>query len=166
MKFEQLIDLLNLKPHPEGGYYRETYRGLEKIAAGALPPRYGGERNTCTAIFYLLTPDTFSVMHRLASDEVFHFYLGDAVEMLLLRPDKRSEKAVLGQDIENGQRLQLVVPQGWWQGCRLISGGHYALLGCTVAPGFDFADFSEGTRAQLQADYPEASGLIAQLTRR
>src|SRR5581483_11176343 len=97
-----------------------------------------------TAIYYLLTPDTVSAMHRLATDEIFHFYLGDPVEMLQLRPDGSHRVAILGPDLDAGQRPQIVVPRGVWQGARLVPGGRFALLGTTVAPGFDYADYETG----------------------
>jgi len=154
-----------LQPHPEGGYFRETYRSNAVLTAQALPVRYGGDRAFGTAIYYLLTPDTFSVMHRLSTDEVYHFYLGDAVEMLLLRPDGTSQQLVLGHDLTAGEHVQFVVPRMWWQGCRVRHGGKFALLGCTMAPGFDFADFEEGKRAELEPAYPDAKELIHALTR-
>lgn len=162
---EELIALLKLQPHPrEGGFFRETYRSVETHPAAALPARYGGDRSFGTAIYYLLTPNTFSALHRLASDEVFHFYLGDPVRMLQLAPDGRGETVVLGSDVLAGQRPQLLVPRGVWQGSLLESGGAFALLGCTVAPGFEYADYEGGSRKQLIEHYPEHARLIEQLT--
>jgi uncharacterized protein len=160
-----IIRQLGLEPHPEGGFYRETYRSNESIAAAALPPRYGNDRSLCTAIFYLLTPDSFSALHRLQSDEVFHFYLGDPVTMLQLHGDGRGETTVLGQDIMAGQQLQVIVPRGVWQGMCLNDGGRFALLGTTVSPGFDFDDFEVGTRNALKREYPSCADLIERLTR-
>ena len=163
---EALCALLGLVPHPvEGGFFVETYRSAESVPADALPSRYQGPRPAGTAIYYLLTPETFSAMHRLASDEVFHFYLGDPVEMLQLRPDGSHGVAVLGTDLEAGQRPQLVVPRGVWQGARLRAGGRLALLGTTVAPGFDYADYETGDRAALLASHPAARDLVVALTR-
>lgn len=165
MNPDELIRLLKLKPHPEGGYYAETYRASEALAAAALPPRYNGARALSTAIYYLLTDDSFSAMHRLKSDEVFHFYLGDPVEMLLLPPSGSGQTASLGHDLSRGALPQLVVPAGVWQGARLKPGGRFALLGCTVAPGFDFADFEVGRRDALARLYPDFADLITRLTR-
>ncbi len=163
---ERLKEILRLEPHPrEGGWFRQTYVSAETIPQGALPVRYGGERAAATAIYYLLTPATFSEMHRLASDEVFHFYLGDPVEMLQLKPDGEGEIVRLGGDIEGGMTPQLLVPQSVWQGSRLIAGGEVALLGCTVSPGFDFADYEQGTRERLTAEYPTFAEIIRELTR-
>jgi uncharacterized protein len=163
---ETLRALLGLHPHPvEGGYFAETYRSAEHVPAGALPPRYAGARAVSTAIYYLLTPDTFSAMHRLASDEVFHFCLGDPVEMLQLWPDGSHRVVLIGPDLEAGERPQVVVPHGVWQGARLRSGGRFALLGATVAPGFDYADYETPIRAALLLTHPIAHDLILTLTR-
>lgn len=162
---EELIALLDLKPLPrEGGYYRETYRSADRLPASALPARYGVEKSAGTAIFYVLTPKTFSAMHRLPTDEVYHFYLGNPVEMLQLRPDGGGQVVTLGQDLRAGQLPQTVVPGGVWHGSRLQSGNGYALLGTTMAPGFDFADYEAGERARLADQYPEFTALICRLT--
>lgn len=162
---ELIIQRLGLKPHPEGGYFAETYRAEESFPAPALPGRYSGARAFSTAIYYLLTPDTFSSLHRLQSDEVFHFYLGDPVEMLRLRPDGSGVSVTLGPDLARGECPQVVVPASEWQGARLKPGGRFALLGCTVAPGFDFQDFETGLRADLLRLYPAHAALITALTR-
>jgi predicted cupin superfamily sugar epimerase len=163
---EALCRMLGLVPHPiEGGFFAETYRSVERVPADGLPPRYREPRALGTAIYYLLTPETFSAMHRLASDEVFHFYLGDPVEMLQLWPDGSYRVVVLGTDLPAGERPQVVVPQGVWQGARLRHGGRLALLGTTVAPGFDYADYEIGDRAALLASHPGARDLVTALTR-
>ena len=163
---DRLIDLLGLRPLPlEGGYYRETYRAADVVPAGALPPRYGRAKAAGTAIYYLLTPDTFSALHRLPTDEVFHFYLGDPVEMLRLSADGRGDVVTLGTDLLAGQSPQVVVPAGVWQGSRLRDGGRFALLGTTMAPGFDFDDYEAGGRAALTASYSAFADLISRLTR-
>jgi predicted cupin superfamily sugar epimerase len=157
---EEIKALLNLEPHPrEGGFYRRTYVSASTVNL----PR--GSRPTGTAIYYLLEPEAFSEMHVLASDEIFHFYLGDPVEMLQLHPDGRSAVFTLGPDIKAGQQVQLVVPAGVWQGSRLIDGGKAALLGCTVTPGFDFADYRSSSYAELAAQWPEQAERIRALTR-
>lgn len=161
----QIIDILGLEPHPEeGGFYSETHRSEEFHAAHALPERYAGERRHSTAIYYLLTPQTFSHMHRLVTDEVFHFYMGDPCEMLQLHPDGRGEVVTLGHDLLVGQRPQVVVPKGSWQGMRLVPGGAFGLMGCTVAPGFEFADYAHGARDELVAAYPAFADRIIRLT--
>jgi predicted cupin superfamily sugar epimerase len=162
---QEVIDRLELQPHVmEGGYFRETYRSPLRHMEHALPPEYGGERNASTAIYYLLSPETFSALHRVKSDELFHFYAGDPVEMLQLWPDGTAKTLVIGNDFAAGHSPQVVVPAGIWQGSRLIAGGKWALMGCTVAPGFDYADFEVANRADLLANWPEQQDLITALT--
>ncbi|MBZ5695842.1 MAG: cupin domain-containing protein [Acidobacteriia bacterium] len=163
---KQIQELLKLQPLPiEGGYFVETYRSKFTLAQSSLPPSYPGERALSTAIYYMLTPDTFSAMHRLKGDEVYHFYLGDPVEMLVLKPDGTAEAILLGQGIASGMRLQHVVPAGAWQGSRLAPGGKYALMGTTMGPGFDPQDYEPGKREELSARYAAYAPLIAFLTR-
>jgi predicted cupin superfamily sugar epimerase len=163
---KELIALLGLRPLPvEGGYFRETYRSADRLPAAALPARYGADKSAATAIYYLLTPDTFSALHRLPTDEVYHFYLGDPVEMLQLWPDGTGRVVTLGQDLKAGQLVQTVVPRGVWQGSRLRPGGAYALLGTTMAPGFEFADYEAGDREELVIQYPVFASRIQGLTR-
>lgn len=168
MTAEDVKKLLGLKPHPrEGGWYVRTYEAAELVAAEAFTEvRYVGARRTGTAIYYLLEPETFSEMHRLRSDEVFHFYAGDAVEMLQLRKGGKGEMVVIGNDLPGGQRPQVVVEREVWQGSRLVEGGRWALLGCTVSPGFEFEDYEAGVREQLCVEWPEWAEMIAALTRR
>jgi uncharacterized protein len=165
MTAEGLIAALNLQPHPkEGGYFRETYRSAEEHSRSALPERYGSSRSHSTAIYYLLTPTTFSAIHRLATDEIFHFYAGDPVRMVQLFPNGQGKSILIGRDVLNGESPQVVVPRGVWQGSTLESGGKFALLGCTVAPGFDYADYDGGHRDELLAQYPGFADLIRRLT--
>ena len=162
---QEVIDRLQLVPLTiEGGYFRESYRAPLRFMPHELPPDYGGERSASTAIYYLLTPDTFSALHRVKSDEVFHFYAGDAVEMLQLWPDGRAEVVQIHNDLANCHEPQVVVPAGVWQGCRLVPGGRWALLGCTVAPGFEYADFEAARRADLLGAFPAHAALITALT--
>ncbi len=163
---DQIISLLNMKPLPsEGGYFVETYRSSDSIPEMALPSRYRGMRSLGTAIYYLLTPESFSAIHRLRSDEIFHFYLGDPVEMLQLWPDGTGRIVMLGPDLLNGMRPQVIVPKGVWQGARLRKNGKWALLGTTVSPGFEFADFEPGQKGELADSYPEFRHLIIALTK-
>jgi predicted cupin superfamily sugar epimerase len=162
---QQIIDRLQLVPLTiEGGYFRETYRSTLSLPASTLPTDYAGDRNVSTAIYYLLTPDTFSVIHRVKSDEVFHFYAGDPVEMLQLWPDGTARRIIIHNDLAAGHEPQAVVPAGVWQGCRLTPSGSWALMGCTVSPGFDYADYTTGERSKLIAAYPKFADLIAALT--
>ncbi|HEX3436194.1 MAG TPA: cupin domain-containing protein [Pseudacidobacterium sp.] len=167
MTADDLKKLLKLEPHPcEGGWFIQTWRSEEMIPKSALPSQYVDERAAGTAIYYLLEPHTFSEMHRLASDEVFHFYLGDPVEMLQLWPDGSARTVVLGQNLAAGMQVQVLVPKGVWQGSRLRPGGKLALLGCTVSPGFDYADYESGKRDALIAEFPAAEEMIQELTHR
>ena len=162
---EYLMKHLGLVPLPEeGGYFAETYRSAVQIPRRALPHPYPDSRAAGTAIYYLLTPDTFSALHRLPGDEIYHFYLGDPVDLLLLHPGGRGETRTLGRDLEAGMHLQTVAPGGTWQGSCLRDGGHFALLGTTMAPGFAFEDFELGDRKKLLDEYPAFADQIERLT--
>jgi len=160
MTASEIKTLLHLEPHPiEGGFFRRTYTSPGVVVL----PR--GLRAQGTAIYYLLEPGTFSEMHVLDSDEIFHFYLGDPVEMLQIFPDGHAATFILGPDIAAGQHVQLVVPAGVWQGTHLLGNGKVALLGCTVTPGFDFADYRNASYAELVDLCPGEAGRIRALTR-
>jgi predicted cupin superfamily sugar epimerase len=160
MTAKEIKTLLRLDPHPvEGGFFRRTYTSPGTIDL----PR--GVRAQGSAIYYLLEADTFSELHMLESDEIFHFYLGDPVEMLQLHPDGSSDVLTLGPDLRTGQHVQVIVPAGVWQGTRLIGNGKVALLGCTVTPGFNFADYRNAKFDELAAKWPEQAERIRALTR-
>ncbi len=164
----EIIAALDLKPHPiEGGFFRETYRSPGVIPGDCLPGSYVPctGRSLGTAIYYLLTAETFSEMHRVPTEEVFHFYLGGPVRMLQLFPGGAGREFVIGPDITNGQHPQLVVPAGVWQGSRLEPGAEFVLLGATMAPGFDYADYEQGRREELVGLYPAFADQIRALTR-
>jgi predicted cupin superfamily sugar epimerase len=155
MTADQIIQLLALQKHPkEGGYFRETYRSPATVR----------DRSLATAIYYLITPDSFSALHRLPGDEIFHHYLGDAVEMLMLHENGRGEVVRIGTNIAAGESPQVVVPGGTWQGSRLVTGGAFALLGCTMSPGFDYADYAHGRRDELIEKFPDYAERIRMLT--
>ncbi|HWR15901.1 MAG TPA: cupin domain-containing protein [Terriglobales bacterium] len=157
---EDVIRLLDLKPLTvEGGYFSETYRSSLSLDF----PGYSGPRSAKTAIYYLLTPECCSRMHRVPGDEMFHFYLGEPVEMLHLSPDGAGEVITMGQDIAAGMTLQHVVPGGWWQGARLKAGGRFALMGTTMSPGFDYKDYENGDLATLVKGWPGWKESIAAL---
>jgi uncharacterized protein len=159
MTTDEIKRLLDLEFLPiEGGYFRRTYTSPSTVQLDR------GPRPQSTAIYYLLEPGTFSEMHSIDSDEIFHFYLGDPVEMLQLYPDGHSATFTLGQDLAAGQHVQLVVPAGVWQGTRLIGDGKVALLGCTVTPGFDYADYHNAPAADLVAKWPDQAERIKLLT--
>jgi hypothetical protein len=160
MTADEIKTLLKLEPHPvEGGSFRRTYASAGEVEM----PR--GLRHMGTAIYYLLEPGTFSEMHVLASDEIFHFYLGDPVEMVQLYPDGGSAVFTMGPNLAAGQQVQLHVPAGVWQGTRLVGNGQVALLGCTVTPGFDFADYRNASYAELAGRWPKEAERIKGLTR-
>ena len=156
------IARLRLAPHPEGGWYRETYRAAE--SATGLPARFEGPRSYSTAIYFLLAAGAVSRLHRIKSDEVWHFYAGDALLLSVIKPDGALTVHRLGPADDAGALPQAVVPAGAWYGAQLAPGGAWALTGGTVAPGFDFADFELGERAALLAQFPQHRALIEALT--
>ncbi len=167
MTAAEVKKILGLVPHPcEGGFYIRTYESGELLPEAAFADsRYQGLRHTATAIYYLLEPGTFSEMHRLKSDEIFHFYAGDAVEMLQLHEQGTGQIIRIGNQLELSERPQVLAPRGVWQGSHLVRGGGWALLGCTVSPGFEFDDYETATREQLCSQWPAFSPLISALTR-
>ena len=166
MTADDVIRLLNLQPHPvEGGFFRETYRASATLPAAALPA-HRVDRSVSTAIYYLLKPGHVSELHVLPGDEVFHFYLGGPVRMLQLWPDGSGKEVLLGADLTAGEVPQLVVPGGVWQGTRLVGDTGFALLGCTVAPGFDYADYCGASRAEIVQKWPGFAEEINMLTPR
>ena len=160
-KADDIIRLLDLQPLAmEGGFFRETYRSTRRLTPSCLGAPFKQEKAAGTAIYYLLTPETSSALHRLPTDEIFHHYCGGAVEMLQLWPDGRTSIVLLGSDLPAGQRPQVVVPAGVWQGSRLLPGAEFALMGTTMAPGFDYADFESGVRDYLIGCYPAEEAMI------
>jgi len=157
------IDNLDLKPHPEGGFYKETYRATENIPGAALAGRFNGARSFSTAIYFLLRSQDKSLFHRIKSDELWHFHAGSTLAIYVL-----SEKGLalhkLGSRLDEGDTLQVVVPANTWFGAKVVDGNAYTLAGCTVAPGFDFQDFEMATTAQLLNDFPSHREIIHQLT--
>ena len=155
MRAEEIVRTLDLQPHPEGGFYKELYRAAEVVQT----PR--GPRPASTAIYFLLTSDRCSALHRIASDEAWHFYAGDALEIVTL---DETSGARTDLRLDARQPFALVLARRWF-GARVAAGGTYALVGCTVAPGFDFADFELGGRAMLTARFPAHAAIVAELTR-
>jgi predicted cupin superfamily sugar epimerase len=168
MTADKVKEILGLQPHPrEGGWFVRTWESEEFVEASCFDDgRYDGARRTSTAIYYLLEPGTFSEMHRLESDEIFHHYIGGAVEMLQLFEDGHSERVVIGKDLEAGERPQHVVRRGVWQGSRLLVQEGWALLGCTVSPGFEFVDYEDAGVEELVAKWPGEAEMIWGLTNR
>ncbi len=162
----KVIDLPGMQPlNGEGGFFKETYRTAYTLGPEALPEQFGAERVGKTAIYYLVTPESFSALHRLPGDELYHFYLGDPLDLSLLHSDGRVETIRLGSDLRAGERPQALAPGGAWQGSALAPGGAWALVGTTMSPGFHVDDFELGDRTALRAAYPDAADLIDRLTR-
>lgn len=160
-----LIDKLSLKPHPEGGYYREVHRSAGVIPHTALDGTFKGDRNYSTSIYFLLTSATFSAFHRIRQDELWHFYIGSPIHVHIIDDLGNLQTQTVGNDIAAGNHLQLVVPAGCWFASGVTKPDAFSLVGCTVSPGFDFNDFELGTRAQLIRDYPQHADLIKAFTR-
>lgn len=155
---------LFLSPHPEGGFYREVYRSTETIPHSALPPRFTGKRSFSTSIYYLLQKGDFSAFHRINSDEGWHFYAGGPLHVHILH-NGQYQRVVIGSEITEGHHLHYVVPAGAWFASEPGEGTSYSLVGCTVSPGFDFADFEMAERKSLLEIFPEHSAVITRLTR-
>ena len=162
---QQLIKQYNLQPHPEGGWYKETYKSKETISATALPERFGSTRAFSTAIYFLLEEENFSAFHRIKSDECWHFYDGDPLDVYVLKSDGSLDIIHLGQDINNDQLFQYVVPANCWFASKPAAGSKFCFVGCTVAPGFDFADFEMADSASLIKDFPQHQDVIETLCR-
>ncbi len=162
-ELHRLITRLELQPHPEGGYFRETYRSAELVTA--LPERFQGQRSFSTAILFLLPHGHMSALHRIKSDEVWHFYQGSPLRVATLSPDGSRKDYLLGSSLDAGQTFQAVVPAGHWFGAYVDATQGESLVGCTVAPGFDFSDFEMGTRDALCKLYPQHGELVRRLTR-
>ena len=161
---QSYIESLQMQPHPEGGFFRESYRSEQTME---VPAPGGGtqQRNVCTAIYFLLEAGNFSAFHRIKSDEIWHFYAGQALEVLELLPDGELCCTRLGPDILRGELPQYVVPANTWFASRVVDGGTFSLVGCTVAPGFDFADFQLARRQELLEIFPQHRQIITELTR-
>lgn len=158
------IEKLGLLPHPEGGYFRETYRSSENLSADNLPSCYSGDRSFSTAIYFLLKGDHPSLFHRLRSDEIWHFHTGSPVTIYIIDAEGELVQLRLGNDPDRGETFQGLIPAGCWFGAEVEDPGGYVLVGCTVAPGFDFADFEMGNREGLLARYLEHRQIIERLT--
>lgn len=164
-RLELLVEKLNLLPHPEGGYYKETYRSEEIIPRENLSENISGDRNVCTAIYFLLKSDNFSAFHQINQDEMWHFHEGSPLRVHQISPDGNYSFQILGNDILNNQSYQHVVPAGYWFAATVEEENVYSLVGCTVAPGFDFDDFVLAKRKELSDLYPKHEAIINALTR-
>lgn len=161
---QQIIDHFNLLPHPEGGFYKEYYRSEDLLLASQLPERYSSERAFSTAIYYLLDRGARSKLHRLKTDEIWHFYSGDPLIIFEIQSNGRMVEHLLGQNILEGQSYQTVISAGSWFGAILAPESNYSLVSCTMAPGFDFVELEFADGAQLIQEFPEAKHWIEKLT--
>ncbi|MCL1886659.1 MAG: cupin domain-containing protein [Betaproteobacteria bacterium] len=164
-KASEIIRQYQLKTHPEGGHYAETYRSSEVIPVHYLPEGFIGTRNVGTAILYLLKEGDFSALHRIRQDEIWHFYLGGALRLVMISPEGKFSEVLLGQNVAAGEWVQYVVPAGYWFGARPVDGAGFSFVGCTVAPGFDFDDFELGKRAELLKQFSRHTKVIMAYTR-
>jgi predicted cupin superfamily sugar epimerase len=162
---KQLIAQFNLIAHPEGGYYKEMYRSAEIITQDALPARFVGDRSFSTAIYFLLEKGDFSTFHRIKSDECWHFYAGNTLHIYVLHSNGELEIISLGNDLDKGERFQYVVPAGCWFASAPAEEVSFSFVGCTVAPGFNFADFEMAKAGELVKSYPQHTAIIKRLSR-
>ena len=162
---EFLVKKFGLTPHPEGGFFKETYRSAGKIGFENPGTDLDGERNYSTCIYFLLCSDSFSAFHRIIQDEIWHFYDGSPVELHMISPTGNYSLVILGRNIHEEQVYQLVIPGGTWFAARVAPGNDYSLVGCTVSPGFEFSDFELGNRESLLQILPEHEAIIRELTR-
>ena len=165
MTAQYYIEHLQLQPHPEGGYYKETYRSAGSIAAASLPKEFGGDRSYSTAIYFLLQQGDFSGFHRIKSDECWHFYEGGSLLIHVLHQNGEYTCIRLGRNLHEGELFQYVVPAGAWFASEPAASSFFALVGCTVAPGFDFADFEMAKAENLLREFPEHVSIIRRLCR-
>ncbi|MGX1931049.1 cupin domain-containing protein [Flagellimonas sp. 2504JD4-2] len=160
-----LIKKFDLQPHPEGGYFKETYRSSGVIEQTALPLSYQGARNHATCIYFLLTSNTFSAFHKIIQDEIWHFYAGSPLKIYMISDNGEYSEQVIGNDFSAGQVAQFVVPGGYWFAAKTIEPDSYSFVGCTVSPGFDFADFVLPKRTELLDKFPQYEAIIKRFTR-
>ncbi len=161
---DKIITYLDLAPHPEGGYFKETYRSDGEIEEGCLDENYSGKRNFSTCIYFLLTSDKFSSFHRIKQDEIWHYYDGSPICLHVISESGNYSNHIIGRDIFNGELLQVVVSGGCWFAAEVINKNDYSLVGCTVSPGFSFEDFELKNRKELVSLFPDLEEVISKLT--
>lgn len=162
---KDIIEKLKLQPHPEGGFFRETYRSQESIKPTCLPEIFEGGRNYSTCIYFLLKSNGFSAFHKINQDEIWHFYLGSTLKLVMISEVGMVSEVMIGNDILKGELPQFIVPKNHWFAAKVMDDDGYALVGCTVSPGFDFKDFILPRRDELIALFPQHSKLIKEYTR-
>ena len=163
MNYQDLIKILDLKPHPEGGFYGEVFRSKIKIKKEALPERFPGDRIFLTLIYYLLPKGAHSRFHRIKSDEIYHFYLGGPMTVVEIRPDGSLHKTIMGQDLKNEQVIHYKIHRDAWFGAYPNPGTEFSLIGCSVSPGFEFEDFEIAKQEELLKQYPQHEKIIKEL---
>ena len=161
-KPEEIIEKLQLQPHPEGGYFRETYRSQGEIES--LPDSYNGKRNYSTCIYFLLTSEKFSAFHRIKQDEIWHFYDGSPIKLYTISPEGELSEHIIGNNLTKAEIPQLIVPGGYWFAAEVMNENSYSLVGCTVAPGFSFEDFELAKRETLISKFPKHQQIITKFT--
>jgi predicted cupin superfamily sugar epimerase len=165
MNVDLLVNKLKLEPHPEGGYFKEVYRSSDIITHKALPEGFLGDRTIATAIYFLIEKNNFSALHKIKSDETWHFYYGDALEVIEIDENGVLKYTAIGNNLLAGETFQYTVKANTWFGSRVKSGGKFSLVGCTVAPGFDFNDFELGKKEDLLKLFPQHQKVIVEMTR-
>ena len=158
------IDKLGLLAHPEGGFYKETYRASESITRESLPERFDADRNFSTSIYFLLSENNFSAFHKIKQDELWHFHYGDSLMIHIISPEGDYSYQKLGLDLDQNETPQVIVPAGYYFAAEVNDKTSYVLCGCTVAPGFDFADFEMPNRKELLEQFPQHKDVITKLT--
>lgn len=164
MTAQNIIELLGLQEHPEGGYFKETYRSEGIISNDSLGEKYQGDRNYATGIYFLLTSEKFSAFHRVNQDEMWHFYKGDPLKLHMISPKGKYSFVIIGNDLEKGEVPQFTVKGGDWFAAEVLEGGSFSFVGCTVAPGFDFRDFVLPTTEELIELFPQHKAIFQKLT--
>ncbi|WP_299530773.1 cupin domain-containing protein [Ulvibacterium sp.] len=162
---DEIVQNLDLKPHPEGGYFKEVYRSEGTINLENLGGAYSSIRNYATSIYFLLTYKAFSAFHKIQQDEIWHFYKGSPIELHMIAPNGDYSNVRIGNDFGKGERPQFVVPGGYWFSAETFNKGAYALVGCNVSPGFDFEDFVLADRQNLLSQFPQHREIITKFTR-
>ncbi|SEL83384.1 hypothetical protein SAMN04487910_3407 [Aquimarina amphilecti] len=164
-KVEKIVLKLDMKPHPEGGFYKETYRSTGVIPKDTLEEGFSGDRNYCTGIYFLLTSKNFSAFHKIKQDEMWHYYVGSSLYVHVITPNGKYTKYTVGMNLDEGESPQLVVPANSWFASSVKDDEGYSFVGCTVSPGFDFEDFELAQRSFLINQYPDHLDIISEYTR-
>lgn len=162
---EEIIKHLDLQPHPEGGYFKETYRSVGSISEASLPENFKGSRNYATAIYFLLTYGNFSAFHKIKQDEIWHFYEGSPIRLIMISEGAELSEIIIGRNFSKGEVPQFAVPKNHWFAGEVMEPESFSLVGCTVSPGFDFRDFTLAERKELEDSFPQHASIIQKFTR-